>query len=82
MVKKLQRCVLVLFLSIPLIGYAEEPRTISDYILDVSLPNTFTNEIKGEINTKIPLSNIGVYIKILIPTPFFHWLFQSHPDSK
>jgi hypothetical protein len=71
MVKKLQRCVLVLFLSIPLIGYAEETRTISDYILDVSLPNTFTNEIKGEINTKIPLSNIGVLYKNTDSNTFF-----------
>jgi hypothetical protein len=71
MVKKLQHCVLVLFLSIPLIGYAEETRTISDYILDVSLPTTFTNEIKGEINTKIPLSNIGSLYKNTDSNTFF-----------
>jgi hypothetical protein len=86
MLKQLTLGVLVLFLSVPLIGHAEEPKTISDYILDVSLPSTFTNEIKGEINTKVPLSNISVLYKNIDSNTFFYigsdvheHLQTSHP---
>ncbi|CAG9609998.1 Ig-like domain-containing protein [Pseudoneobacillus rhizosphaerae] len=86
MLKQLTLGVLVLFLSIPLIGHAEETKTISDYILDVSLPSTFTNEIIGEINTKVPLSNISVLYKNRDSNTFFNigsdvheHLQTSHP---
>jgi hypothetical protein len=86
MLKPLTLGVLVLFLSIPLIGHAEETKTISDYILDVSLPSTFSNEIKGEINTKVPLSDIGVLYKNTDSNTFFYigsdvheHLQTSHP---
>jgi hypothetical protein len=82
MVKKLQLCVLVLFLSIPLKGYAEETRTISDYIQDISLPTTFTNEIKGEINTKIPLSNIGILYKNTDSNTFFYIGSDMHEQPQ
>jgi hypothetical protein len=72
MLKQLTLSVLVLFLSIPQIGYAEETKTITDYILDVSFPSTFTNEIKGEIMTKVPLFNIGVLYKNTDSNTFYH----------
>jgi hypothetical protein len=86
MLKKLTLGVLVLFLSIPQIGYAVETKTITDYILDVSLPSTFTNEIKGEIKTKVPLPNISILYKNTDSNTFFYvgsdvqeHLQTSHP---